>query len=410
MVSIVGRLRAVVRRRAFAFSGLMLVIAAAAYWFVGVERDSDPDRNVTSLRDGERFVFVSAHNANEVAVIDGKYDRVAARIAMPAVPKQLLVSAPTGTLVASVAGASTLEIVELAPGTGRARIDLGVQADNLVLSPDGYLVAAYSRASGTLTVASLQTRRVLFRLDGFSGAAFLTFSYDGSQIYVVSDQTVELAVVDLVQQRAIERIALLDRESTSHAGGAVSASSQGVSALTRTPDGRHGFVAVRALNIVLAVDLSTLKPVKWIRVGSRPLRPYATADARVVLVPNDGDRTVSVIDTTTLQVVATLPGAADVIAINTGWFESFAFVMSGSEKRIVVLDLNKFEKVADIDLPGVSGAGIVNGVGVRLFAPLAGNDQIAVIDTRRHALHALIKGVGREPWAAAMAHSNNYCH
>ena len=157
MVSIAARVRVVTQRKAFALAGAVLIAAAAAaYWLVGIERD--PDRAVGSLRDGERFVFVAARNANEVAVIDGKYDRVAAKISMPAVPKQLLVSEPTGALVASVAGASTLEILELAPGTGRARIDLGVQPDNLVMSPDGYLVAAHSAASGTLAVASLDRK------------------------------------------------------------------------------------------------------------------------------------------------------------------------------------------------------------------------------------------------------------
>lgn len=53
---------------------------------------------------------------------------------------------------------------------------------------------------------------------------------------------------------------------------------------------------------------------------------------------------------------------------------------------------------------------MVNGVGVKLFAPLTGSGRIAVIDTRLHVVQALIDGVGAAPWAVTMAHSNNYCH
>lgn len=326
MAFMAARLRA--NPKAVALGGTVAILAAAsASWYLSARGGTDTV--VTSLRDGERFVFVSARDAAEVAVVDGKLDRVAARVSMPAVPKHLLVSEPTGTLVASVAGSSVLDIVELAPATGRARIDLGIEADNLVLSPDGYLVAAHNASAGLLAVASLQTRKRLFQIDEFAGSHHLTFGYDGSQIYVVNASTAELAVVDLVQQQVIERIKLN--------GSSISAVARHkASALTCTPDGRHGFIAMTTADSVIAVDLSSMKVVRQIRVGSRPSRPYATADGRVVLVGNDGDRTVSVIDSTTLQVVATLPGVADVIAINTGWFESFAFVMSGSEKRIAV--------------------------------------------------------------------------
>lgn len=378
---------------------LLLATAVAWHWYLR----AGGEEAVTSLRDGERYVFVSAAGSREVSVIDGKLSRVVSRLTMPAVPRQLLVSDPTGLLAMSAIGSRGLDLVELLPATGRAQIDLGIEADSIALSPDGYLVVAHNEADGTLVLASLQTRKRLFRLDGFGGKHHLTFSYDGSQIYIVDASTAELAVLDLVQQRIIDRINLV---VTSRAAK----SSLLASALTRTPDGRHGFVAVAGSDKVVVVDLGAMKAVREIRVGTRPSRPYATADARVVLVSNDGDRTVSVIDSTTLQVVATLPGAADVVAINTGWFETFAFVMSGTENRIVVLNLEKFTKVADIELPSPAVAGMVNGVGAKLFAALKAGGRVAVVDTQRHVVQALVAEVGELPSAVAMARSNNYCH
>ncbi len=399
MHTILARLRALPVAARVTIAVFILAVAAGGHWFANSNTTAGP----TSLRDRERFVFISARDSSEIAVIDAQSNRVVARVVMPAAPKQLLMSEPTGILAMTSAGSSGLDIVELMPETGRARIDLGIEADSILLSPDGYLVAAHNAAQGALVVASLQTRKRLFSVNGFSGTHYLTYSYDGSQIYVVNAATAELAVFDLVQQKVIEKIKL---------GGTAGAvlPLQGASALTRTPDGRNGFVAIAGGDKVIAIDLGNMKIAREIRVGSRPSRPYATADARIVLVSNDGDRTVSVIDSATIQVLATLPGAADVNAINTGWFETFAFVTSSSEKRIVVLDLEKFRKVADIELPSPALTGMVNSAGVKLFAPLKGGGLVAVIDTRRHAVQTLVADAGALPWAVAMAHSNNYCH
>jgi YVTN family beta-propeller protein len=129
-----------------------------------------------------------------------------------------------------------------------------------------------------------------------------------------------------------------------------------------------------------------------------------------MLVPNSGGRTVSIIDTTTLDVVATLPGAADVTAVNTGWFDSVAFVISRGENRAVVLDLIEMKGIGDIPLPTAPGPGVVTPDGKKLYVALSGSDGMAVIDTRARRLLKLIEDVGHEPWGATMGRSNNYCH
>jgi YVTN family beta-propeller protein len=104
-----------------------------------------------------------------------------------------------------------------------------------------------------------------------------------------------------------------------------------------------------------------------------------------------------------------LPGARDVTAINTGWFESLAFVMS-RQNRIAVLDLMEFRKLGDIELPGSPGAGVVTSNGQKLYTTLSDVNQVAVVDTQTHRLRALIDDVGRQPAGVILARSNNYCH
>jgi YVTN family beta-propeller protein len=366
------------------------LLAAAALAAAG----SAAAKDIASFADAGRFAFVPSRDAPEVAVLDGSSDRVVARIALGGVPRQVLVSEAAGVLVASFAGANALEIVELAAPASRAKLDVALAPEAMVLSPDGYLVALADRASGAVAIVSLAKRQVLARLSGFADPRSLTFSLDGSQLYLTQGRTLE--VIDIVQQQAIARLSL---DAT---GGALSA-------LTRTPDGRYGFVSLTGADAVMVIDLGTLQPVKRLRVGRMPLRPYGTADGRLMLVPNDGDASVSIIDTSTLTVAATLPGAKGVTAISTGWFESAAFVM-GRDRRVVVLDLMKFQRLADIELPARPGPGVVTANGQKLYAPLADAGRVAIIDTQKRRLSTLVEGAGREPAAVVLARSNNYCH
>ncbi len=80
------------------------------------------------------------------------------------------------------------------------------------------------------------------------------------------------------------------------------------------------------------------------------------------------------------------------------------------QQRVVVLDLMKFQKLGEIELPGSPGAGVVTSNGQKLYTALAEVDQVAVINAQAHKLGTLIEGVGRRPSGAILARSNNYCH
>lgn len=392
-----------------AVAPIAVILLAAAGLGLGAMKIAHerPRGGAAPLGDVGRYLFVPSREAAEVTVIDGKSDRTVTRIPLAAIPRQVLVSEAAEVMVASFPGRSVLEVIDLSfPAEKAQTIDLAIVPESLVLSPDGYLVAAAETGSGSITVVSLPKRRALLRLSGFADPGNLTFSVDGSQLYVTDGKALELAVVDIVQQSVVERTRLAEDGA---ANGGADRNGFGVSALTRTPDGRYGFVSVAGLDSVVVVDLSTRRPVKRLRVGHAPLRPYGTADGRLMLVPNDGDPSVSIIDTASLQVAATLPGAKDATAINTGWFESLAFVMS-RQKRVVVLDLMSFRKLDDIELPAPPGAGVVTSNGQKLYTALADVDRVAVIDTQAHKLAALVEGVGRGPAGAVLARSNNYCH
>lgn len=378
------------------------VTAAGSFW----------PRAAPALDNFERYVFVPSRAAPEVTVIDSRADRVVATLELAAAPGQIVVSKAVGALVASDPRSRTLALVDLATRQIDTVIRLDIRPDYLQLSPDGYLIAIGDSAGGAVSVVSLHKRRGLFRIDGFSRPAHLTFNIDGSMIYVAELGADRVSVIDVSLQKVIERIAtanfapdgeisLFDVQPTN---------TRGVTNVTRAPNGRFGFATLTDGDQLAVLDLDDSKPVKTLPLGKQPWRAFATADGRFMMVPNNGDKTVTVIDTASLDVAATLPGAADVAAIDTGWFESVAYVISRSENKAVVLDLMELRKAGEIPLPSSPGPGVVIPDGTKLYVALGDSNQVAVIDTRRGRLIKTIDHVGARPWGATMGHSNNYCH
>ena len=129
-----------------------------------------------------------------------------------------------------------------------------------------------------------------------------------------------------------------------------------------------------------------------------------------MIIPNNGDKTVSVVSTATLETVATLPGAEDMTGVNTGWFETTAYVISRGENKAVVLDLVSMKKVGEIALPSSPETGVTTPDGKKIYVALSGSNKVAVIDARARRLIGMIDGVGAEPWGATMVGALNYCH
>lgn len=355
------------------------------------------------------YVFVPNRESAVVTLIDTRTNRVAAKLELGGIPDQILVSDRVNMLVASHVKTRSLSLVDLETQLIAATIPLGLSPEHIVLSPDGWSVAIADPLAGVVSVVSLMAEKEVARVEGLQHPDKLTFSLDGSLVYVSSRDDEAVNVIDIVQGKVIDRVPITESAANTHNGDAAQGY-RGVTAVTRTANGRFGFAADEARGTLSVLDLGSNEKIKTLHVGRQPSRAYGTADGRYMLVPNQGDRTVSVIATDTLEVIATLPGADKVTAINTGWFESVAFVMSEAENKVVVLDLMELRKAGEVALPGSPGPGVVTPDGLKLFVALKDTNQVAVIDTRSRKLVALIDDVGVGPWRVVMARSNNYCH
>ena len=363
-----------------------------------------------SFEDSGRYIFVPNRASADVAVIDSRSDSLVSRIQVGNVPHQVVIADRVGKMVASNTDDNTVSIVDLAAPERAKTLMLDVEPEHMELGPDGITLAVGNIGAGTVSLLSLHTDREIARIDGLFEPHNLTFSPDGSLLYVANLGADHISVIDVAEAALISEIPVVGPTPVAAAGEGAEAEYQGIINVTRTPDGRFGFAAHGEGNSLAVVDLRSFEKVKNIDLGELPWRAFSTADGRYMLVPNNGDETVSVISTGSLEVVATLPGAEDMTGVNTGWFETVAAVVSRGEDKLLLIDLIEMAPAGEIALPGTPETGVTTPDGRKLYVALSGSDQVAVVDLKTRSLVKTIDDVGEEPWGVTMAGALNYCH
>ena len=358
----------------------------------------------------EHLLFVPDRALAQVTVIDTQDDAVIAQIPVGKTPHQVAVSVPLGKLVATNTADDTISIVDLESFETRATLRLGSAPEHMELSPDGRLLAVANIEGGTVSLVDLAGEREIARIPGLNEPHNLTFSRDGARLYVSNLGAGHVSVIDVARARIIAEIPVAEPKVLAVKGTDPGADYQGILNVTASADGQLGFAAHGEDGRLAVIDLDSGEKVPSLSLGDRPWRAYRSADGRYMIVPNNGDATVSIVSTETLQTVATLPGAAGVTGVNTDPAGKTAFVISRAEEKVVLLDLESLSPAGEIALPGGPETGVISPHGKKLYVALSGTGKVAVIDVPGRRLIGMIDGVGAEPWGTTMAGADNYCH
>jgi YVTN family beta-propeller protein len=227
-------------------------------------------------------------------------------------------------------------------------IPVGNAGENvgIAVSPNGQLVYVANQFSGTVTVIDAATNHVVQTI--FTGAEpiWITFSADGSGAYVSNQVSGTVSVVATASGSVINTIGGFScpfHSKLTHDGSKLLVSSQCDNSLkvvnlstntvvnsiptgpnprgiALTPDGRRAYVAdwfsntVDVIDVVAEVNLNTP-----ITVGNNPLGIAMTPSGKAY-VANFSDNSISVIESSTNTVTATLPARVlpqDVIVSTT---------------------------------------------------------------------------------------------
>ena len=351
------------------------------------------------LTDGSRFAFAPSKSDKSIVAIDATDHKVAAVIEIPHIAGSVVATNELDLLVATNPDNHSATVVNLYNREVIGELDLGMRPD--VILPNAYdRFVTFGSADGTVSTWDLSNSQQVLRIDGLATARLLTFSFDGSHLFVVEPTQKRISVIDMAKRDKVAEISL---------GGDADLNAE-VSALSRSADGYTGYVSITSENRIAVIDLVDWKVVESISVGREPIRPFSTTDNRYVLVPNRGDESLTVIATRTRNVVATIPTGIEAREVNTGWLDTVAFVMPASGDKIAVVDLQEFKAVSPIQLPGRSDDGIVTSDSKTLLAAIIETGQVAVIDAQSRELSALFDSGTATLEGTEIAVSNNVCH
>lgn len=378
----------------------VVVVLAAAGWAGYRYFWQAPGDAVFGAIDG--YVFLANGNAPEVTVIDAKTDKLAGTLALPFVADQALVSRAIMRLIVSNRAERLVAIVDLPTRAVEANFRLPLTPDVMVLSPDGLRLAVADTEGGKIGLINFIDGTMNAVIDGLNSPSKMTFDADGVVLFVMDDKEAEIKMINARKGEILPALSL--REAGVVPGAA------DLSALTRTPDGRRGFVTDALGGKGYVISFRDWTVTKTLELGGTPSRAYGTADGQFMLVANTGSRTISLISTERFDVVATLPGVGDVTSIATGFFETLAYVISRDEKKAVIIDLQTLELAGEVALEGVPGQAVADEDGKKLYVPLGGTGKLALIDVYNKKIGHIVTGTPTAPGSPAMAASNNYCH
>ncbi|MBF8270654.1 MAG: hypothetical protein HW386_2363 [Gammaproteobacteria bacterium] len=341
-----------------------------------------------------RYAFVASAERQSVSIIDLHDRRLAETIQLQQRPGSIVASDRLDALIIAYPKTRQLGLIDLSSSTlKQSYYDLGLTPDSIKLDPAGDKLAVYDQSLAVLEIHNLQQRQLLVRLENIHTSVPLTFNRDGQYIFWV-DADGQLHSSDLKGNTRSVKLA---------------ENSAGLSAMTRSVDGSMGFVSDALAGTVYVINLRLMTLIKAVAAGKGPGRPWGTADGQTILVPNQQSGTITAISTFTLEPLYTIETTANPVAINTGWLDTTAAVMSNSGDVSLISLLSK-KIIRRLSLHGRPRAGVVTSDSRLLALPVAGSSDLYIFDMKSLSVEERIIDLPADLGDASLAISNNLCH
>ncbi len=371
--------------------------------------------------DLSHLVIVTNRDANELTIIDMTKDEVIGtqKVAMNSQAhmtafspdgKKLAIAATANNMV-SVLNLKTNEVKDIKVGAGPEHMDI---------SKDNRWLYVGNIEGGTVSAIDLNRNQEIARLQGFHEPHGATVLGEGNKVYIPNRGAQLVGVVESNEQFSTKDISVgtlagLASFERDRAGAAMhrerSIPVNGVANVTLTLDEKFAYVATGDANSVTVMETATDQIIKTIPVGIDPWRAYASPDGKYMVVPNNGDKTISVIDAKSHTLVSSLPGGSDMTGVNFANGGQKGYVISREENKVFVYDFLALKKINQLDMG--EGARLETAsttpAGKKVYVSSSANNSLYVIDSETDKVKR-IKDVGKFPWGVSIYKGQNYCH
>ena len=347
---------------------------------------------IVAHKDGTTL-FVAERDANQVAVVQVPAGKVLHRIALPAEPTSMVLSADGKTLyVTAAAPKSTVCAIDTASAKISFTLPAGHTATGVAVSPDGKRLYVCNRFNNDVWVFDLAEKKETARVPVVREPVGAVITPDGKTLFVINHLPIDPS--NSYDVAAV--ISVLDTESLKLSNIRLPNGSTGLRGVRITPDGKHvlathllaryqlpttqlerGWMNTNALSIIDAANKKLINTILLDNVDLGAANPWGlhTADGQTLVVAHAGTREISVID---------LPGVLKKLeAIHSGGVKEVqpGIIYSGS---FTALDVpNDLAFLVDlrrrIKLPGHGPRGVAV-VGQTAYVTQYFSDSLAAVD------------------------------
>jgi YVTN family beta-propeller protein len=208
-----------------------------------------------------------------------------------------------------------------------------------------------------------------------------------TRVYVANESSNSVSVIDAISFQPI---------------GTVDARNHATHDLALSRDGKRLFATNLASGRLSVIDTETLETIASIPTGSRCHVVTLTNDNRYAWVANIGDDNISIVDTATFRILGTIPVGKGPTGLAFSRDGRFAYVSNQGDRTISVIDTASHQVLKTIPV-GNNPHFLVLGPDGRIWGTNTGDNDIYVIDPTTHDRVATIE-VGPNPQQIAFGY------
>jgi YVTN family beta-propeller protein len=270
--------------------------------------------------DGTR-IYVSNESESVLDVVDRKSGDILQKIPLSARPNNIAITKDGSRVLVGIRSQpGVVDVIDTASQKRTNSIPVDGSVHNVFVTPDGKYAVSGSIENKAASVIDLATEKMVWEVKFDRPVRPMAFeaTTDGStrRIFVQLSGFNGFAVVDFAKRAEVARIKLPDQPAGFGVNeGRMGTPSHGIGI---APDGKSLWVNSTIANAVFKYSLPDLKLMGHAKLpvvhslgraptGSVPEWITFTPDSKLVYISDSGAREVSVIDTTTLKEVTTIP-------------------------------------------------------------------------------------------------------
>lgn len=363
------------------------------------------------MPDPREVVLVVNRDSNDVTFISTQTHKMVGRVHLGDFmsPHMAMFTHDGRHVVVTGTTGNTIFLVDYQGQKVAAEIDAGVAPEHMDISPDGRTAYIGNIEGGSVSVIDIPSGKEIRRIEGFAEPHNLTFTPDGAKVYVSNLGAHWVGVVDAKRHELLKKIHMPTTAPTKLNPDRYLGEIQGIINVTLTRDGRYGYAADGDMNNVSIIDTRNDEIVKTLLIGEKPWRAFVSPK-NTMWIPTHDDESISVVNTETMELVATLEAGPDVIGVN--FSNGKAYAISSSSSMVYIYDEQKLLPAGRLFLGKnvTLETAATDAAGEKIYLCASNTNNLYEIDGKTDAFRK-IPNVGLFPWGShLMMGQDNYCH